>query len=54
MTDRNDNLNGIGWELDDDTLILTECVARITASDGSVGYGQVERSVRRKDFAARD
>lgn len=51
MTDRNDNLNGIGWELDDDTLILTECVARITAADGSVGYGQVERSVRRKTLA---
>ncbi|BDB43973.1 MULTISPECIES: DUF7064 domain-containing protein [Mycobacterium] len=50
ITDRNDNLNGIGWDLPEDTLILTECVARVTAADGSVGYGQVERSMRRKDY----
>jgi hypothetical protein len=47
MTDDNDNLNGIGWELTDDTLLLTECAARFTGADGTVGYGHIERSIRR-------
>jgi hypothetical protein len=47
MTDTNDNLNGIGWDLEDDTLLLTECAARITAADGTIGYGHIERSTRR-------
>lgn len=47
LTDNNENLNGIDWELPDDPLVLTECAARISAPDGTIGHGHVERSTRR-------
>ena len=47
LTDNNENLNGIDWELPDDPLVLTECAARISAPDGTIGHGHVERSIRR-------
>ena len=47
ITFDNENINGIDWELPGDPLFLTECQAKITAPDGSVGYGHIERSNRR-------
>lgn len=47
ITDSGDNLNGVGWRLDEDMPVLVECAARYTATDGTVGYGHFERSVRR-------
>ncbi|MCW2620596.1 MAG: hypothetical protein JWL64_198 [Frankiales bacterium] len=43
----NDNINGIDWEIPGDPLYPTECQVRVTAPDGAVGYGHLERSNRR-------
>jgi hypothetical protein len=47
ITEANENFNGIDWELDGDPICFTECIARLTAPDGSVGFGHFERSARR-------
>jgi len=47
ITEDNDNCNGIDWDLPGDPVVLTEGIARLTAPDGSVGYGFWERGARR-------
>lgn len=50
MTNDNDCYNGVNWTVSEDPLVTTECAARITAPDGTVGYGHVERSLRRHEL----
>jgi hypothetical protein len=52
MTNDNQNLIGIDWEVVEDTLVLTECLVRLTDADGNVGYGHLERAARRRDFTS--
>lgn len=47
ITDDNDNINGVDWTIGVDPLVLVECMARLTAPDGSVGYAHIERCARR-------
>jgi len=47
ITEDNDNINGIDWEIDGDPIVLIEGIARLRAPDGSVGYAFLERSARR-------
>jgi hypothetical protein len=47
ITFDNDNINGTDWEIPGDPLFLSECQVRVTAPDGAVGYGHIERSNRR-------
>jgi hypothetical protein len=42
----NVNVNGVAWGLEDDPLIITQGTVRVTAPDGAVGYGVVERDYR--------
>jgi hypothetical protein len=47
VTQGHDNLNGVGWDLPGDTIVLDESPVRITDHQtGSVGYGHLERGVR--------
>ena len=46
LTQQHDNLNGVGWDLPGDTVVLNESPVRITADTGDVGYGHLERSLR--------
>jgi hypothetical protein len=52
ITFDNDNINGIAWDAVGDPLFFTECQVRVTAPDGTVGYGHVERSNRRSCLSA--
>jgi hypothetical protein len=47
ITFDNDNINGTDWETPGDPLFLSECQVKVTAPDGAVGYGHIERSNRR-------
>ncbi|MDY0013947.1 MAG: hypothetical protein RBS40_13765 [Rhodocyclaceae bacterium] len=47
ITFDNDNINGIDWLIPGDPLYPIECQVRVTAPDGAVGYGHIERSTRR-------
>ncbi|MET0984775.1 MAG: hypothetical protein ABW034_05135 [Steroidobacteraceae bacterium] len=47
VTFDNDNINGVAWDAQGDPLYMIESQVRVTAPDGSVGYGHVERSNRR-------
>lgn len=47
ITDDNENINGIDWELAGDPVCFAECIVRLTAPDGAVGFGHLERSARR-------
>lgn len=47
ISELNDNANGLDWRAPGDPLFLAECPARLTSSDGVVGYGHVERSSKR-------
>ena len=47
ITFDNDNINGCDWDAVGDPMFLTECPVRVTAPDGTVGYGHIERSNRR-------
>lgn len=47
ITEDNDNLNGIDWELGGDPIVLVEGIARVTEPDGTVGWAFFERSARR-------
>ena len=46
-TNANGNLIGVDHARDD-LVVFAECPVRATASDGSVGYGHLERSARRE------
>lgn len=50
ITDNNDNINGCDWDVPGDPLYMTECQVKVTAPDGSIGYGHIERSVRRSSL----
>jgi hypothetical protein len=47
INDANDNLNGLDWAGDSDAVFFAETAVRVTTEDGRVGYGHLERSVRR-------
>jgi hypothetical protein len=47
ITFHNDNINGADWDSPGDPLFLSECQVRVTAPDGEIGYGHIERSNRR-------
>lgn len=47
ITEDNDNLNGIDWDIAGDPIVMIEGIARLTGPDGAVGYGFLERSARR-------
>ena len=47
INDANDNHNGLDWDGDSDPVFFAETAVRVTAPDGRVGYGHLERSVRR-------
>jgi hypothetical protein len=47
VTEHNDNLNGIDWDIPGDPLIFTESLVKLTTEDGQVGYGNLERSHKR-------
>lgn len=49
-TFNNDNINGIAWDAAGDPLFLVECQVKVTAPDGTVGYGHIERSNRKSVF----
>jgi hypothetical protein len=51
MTDDNHHLNGIAWDLKEDTVVTIECAARLTAADGTIGYGHVQRGTRRQNLS---
>lgn len=46
VTQGHDNLNGVGWQLPGDTIVLDESPVRITDETGAVGFGHLERAVR--------
>jgi hypothetical protein len=50
ITFDNDNINGTDWEAPGDPLFLSECQVRVTAPDGAIGYGHIERSNRRSSL----
>lgn len=52
ITDDNDNINGVDWEIEGNPLVLIEGNARLTASDGSVAYCFFERSRHRAGLPA--
>jgi hypothetical protein len=47
ITEDNDNMNGVNWEIDGDPVVLIEGKARLTAPDGTVLHCFHERSMRR-------
>ena len=47
ITDENDNINGVEWELPGNPLVLVEGKARLTGADGSLAYCFFERSRHR-------
>jgi len=46
ITENNDNYNGIDWDIRSDPMVMIEGIVRLTAPDGSVGFGFLERSAR--------
>ena len=54
ITDENDNINGVDWEIEGDPLVLIEGKARLTAADGAVAYCFFERSRHRAALPALD
>jgi hypothetical protein len=48
VTERNENINGIDWDLPGDPYLVVEHYAKLIAADGSVGYAHVERGRRRQ------
>ncbi len=51
ITDENDNINGVDWDLPGNPLALVEGTARLTAPDGVVAYCFFERSRHRDAFS---
>jgi hypothetical protein len=54
MTFDNDNLNGVAWDAAGNPLFLTECQVKVTAADGTTGYGHIERSNRKNNLTNTD
>jgi hypothetical protein len=53
VTEDNDNLNGAGWNLPDDPLLLCESVVKLTGTDGKVGFASRETGMRRSEAIRR-
>lgn len=51
ITEANDNLNGIDWEIDGDPIVLVEGIVRLTEPDGTSGHAFLERSARRSTLS---
>jgi hypothetical protein len=47
ITDDNDNINGLDWDIDGDPTFFLESPLRLTLPNGDHAYGHLERSVRR-------
>jgi hypothetical protein len=47
ITEDNDNMNGVSWEVDGDPVVVVEGNARLVADDGTVLHAFHERSMRR-------
>lgn len=47
ITSENDNINGTYWDAPGDPIFFSECQVKVTAPDGAVGYGHIERTNRR-------
>jgi hypothetical protein len=47
ITEDNDMINGVDWELDGDPVVLIEGKGRLTAPDGTIAYCFHERTARR-------
>ncbi|MCK9248272.1 MAG: hypothetical protein M0P31_04750 [Solirubrobacteraceae bacterium] len=47
ITEDNDNMNGVNWEIEGDPVVLIEGNARLTADDGAVVHAFHERTMRR-------
>ena len=47
ISEDNDNINGIDWELAGNPVVLVEGIGRFTVPGQGVGYGMLERSARR-------
>jgi hypothetical protein len=47
ITEDNDNINGVDWQLGGNPIAAVECMAKLTGPDGSVGYAHIERCARR-------
>jgi hypothetical protein len=47
ISEDNDNINGIDWQLDGNPVVLVEGIGRFTVPGQGVGYGMLERSARR-------
>jgi hypothetical protein len=50
INEANDNLNGIDLVNPGDPLLLVEYSARLTTDSGEVGFGHLERSLRRSEW----
>jgi hypothetical protein len=46
LAEPNENLNGAALDAGDDRLLVTQSTVRVTAPDGQVGYGVLERDRR--------
>lgn len=46
LLEPNENINGVAHGVEEDPLIVTQGTVRVTAPDGQVGYGVIERDYR--------
>ena len=53
LAEPNENLNGAVLDADDDPLLVTQSTVRVTAPDGELGYGVLERDRRGSALRAR-
>lgn len=53
ITEDNDNMNGVNWDIDGDPVVLVEGKARLTAPDGTVLHCFHERTMRRSPLTPR-
>ncbi len=54
ISEDNDNINGVDWELPGDPVVLIEGIGRYTVPGQGVGYGMLERSARRSQVIRPD
>jgi hypothetical protein len=47
ISEDNDNINGIAWELAGNPVVIVEGIGRFTIPGQGIGYGMLERSARR-------
>jgi hypothetical protein len=54
LLEPNENINGAHHDAEDDPLIVTQGTVRVTAPDGEIGYGVIERDYRRSMLPSPD